>query len=186
MAGSFNYIVDYDGSFRMDLIENTGDAHEALEECFDIIHNLVGGDLKKVPAWRDEVPPRFTGWHADQCEPCRGSGFIPPGKKHYSCVTCGGSGHPSTKDAKAEMQPQQVVAGTNRHNLTDRALEMARDAGVKKEPGTQHRLSEHFSRIFPLYCRSLGTDPANITTEILVLFEAMRDTLVEAERRAGL
>ncbi len=37
MAGSFEHIVNEKGNFYMDLIENMGDAHEALEECFEII-----------------------------------------------------------------------------------------------------------------------------------------------------
>jgi hypothetical protein len=44
MAGSLNHIVDSEtGKFCMDLIENLGDAHEALEECFDIIRYLTKG-----------------------------------------------------------------------------------------------------------------------------------------------
>ena len=37
MAGSFRHLVAEDGSFTMDLIENLGDANEALEECYDMI-----------------------------------------------------------------------------------------------------------------------------------------------------
>jgi hypothetical protein len=40
MAGSLSHITAEDGSFRMDLIENMGDAHEALEECHQIIAML--------------------------------------------------------------------------------------------------------------------------------------------------
>ena len=43
MAGSLSHIVDPDGRFSMDLIENLGDAHEALEECFEIIRVLTNG-----------------------------------------------------------------------------------------------------------------------------------------------
>jgi len=50
MAGSLNHIIDRDGKFTMNLIENLGDAHEALEECFMIIHELSGGDSKKISA----------------------------------------------------------------------------------------------------------------------------------------
>ena len=32
----------------MGLIENLGDAHEALDECFKIIMELTGGDKEKV------------------------------------------------------------------------------------------------------------------------------------------
>jgi hypothetical protein len=48
MAGSLNHIVGEDGRFRMESIENLGDAHEALEECFKIILELTGGKKAKV------------------------------------------------------------------------------------------------------------------------------------------
>jgi hypothetical protein len=48
MAGSFSHIIADDGRFTMDLIENLGDAYEALEECFTIIYELSGGDHTKV------------------------------------------------------------------------------------------------------------------------------------------
>jgi hypothetical protein len=48
MAGSFSHIVTKRGRFNMRLIENMGDAHEALEECFNIIALLVDGDFKKL------------------------------------------------------------------------------------------------------------------------------------------
>lgn len=42
MAGSLAHITDdSDGSFRVDLIENLGDAYEALEECHQIIAYLL-------------------------------------------------------------------------------------------------------------------------------------------------
>ncbi len=50
MAGSLSHIVGRDGRFRMDLIENMGDAHEALEECYDIIFDLSGGDTGIISA----------------------------------------------------------------------------------------------------------------------------------------
>ena len=51
MAGSLNHIVDSDtGFFTMDLIENLGDAHEALEECFYIIRHFSEGDMNAVNA----------------------------------------------------------------------------------------------------------------------------------------
>lgn len=43
MAGSLNHIVEDDGSFTMEFIENLGDAREALEECFEIIEYLAKG-----------------------------------------------------------------------------------------------------------------------------------------------
>lgn len=54
MAGSLNHIVNPDGSFTMNLIENMGDAHEALEECHQIIAWLLEshsvGDAKRLLA----------------------------------------------------------------------------------------------------------------------------------------
>ena len=41
MAGSLNHIVDTKGAFQMETIENMGDAHEALESCFDVIALLL-------------------------------------------------------------------------------------------------------------------------------------------------
>jgi hypothetical protein len=41
MAGSLAHIVDDDGTFRMGLIENLRDAREALEECHQIIAELL-------------------------------------------------------------------------------------------------------------------------------------------------
>jgi hypothetical protein len=40
VAGSYDHICEDDGSFTMDFIENMGDAHEALEECHEIIERL--------------------------------------------------------------------------------------------------------------------------------------------------
>ena len=49
MAGSLAHIVDSEtGGFTMEYIENLGDAHEALWECFHIIYVLTDGDMKKV------------------------------------------------------------------------------------------------------------------------------------------
>lgn len=41
MAGSLNHIIADDGSFDMELIENMGDAHEALGECHQFIAALL-------------------------------------------------------------------------------------------------------------------------------------------------
>lgn len=49
MAGSYRHIADPDNKFRgIDLIDNLGDAHEALEECYDIIEFLSGGDKQTI------------------------------------------------------------------------------------------------------------------------------------------
>ena len=50
MAGSLAHIVGSDGRFTMDLIENLGDAWEALEECYGIIIALSEGDMIRVSA----------------------------------------------------------------------------------------------------------------------------------------
>lgn len=52
MAGSLNHIVDPEtGKFTMDSIDNLGDAHEALEECFEIIGYISGYN----GAWLNKV-----------------------------------------------------------------------------------------------------------------------------------
>jgi hypothetical protein len=55
MAGSLNHIVGDDGRFSMDTIENMGDAHEALEECFDFIHALSGGNMGIINHIADQL-----------------------------------------------------------------------------------------------------------------------------------
>jgi hypothetical protein len=52
MSGSLAHITDENGNFTMELIETMGDAHEALEECFNIIQELA---LAVV----DENPGRY-------------------------------------------------------------------------------------------------------------------------------
>lgn len=48
MAGSYRHITNNSNEFiGIDLIENLGDAHEALEECYQIIKEL-GGTKKKI------------------------------------------------------------------------------------------------------------------------------------------
>jgi hypothetical protein len=47
MAGSFDHI-DENGAFRMDLIENMGDAHEALQECHAAMYVLAKGNRKLI------------------------------------------------------------------------------------------------------------------------------------------
>ena len=47
MAGSLRHIQDNKtGEFTMEYIENIGDAHEALAECFEIIKHLTGGKIQ--------------------------------------------------------------------------------------------------------------------------------------------
>lgn len=57
MAGSYRHITNDDGSFRgIDLIDDLGDAYEALEECYLMIQFLTGGDKAKI----DEAHARAT------------------------------------------------------------------------------------------------------------------------------
>ncbi len=49
MAGSLGHVVDdKTGKFTMNMIENMGDAHETLHECFEIIRVLTAGEKKVV------------------------------------------------------------------------------------------------------------------------------------------
>lgn len=49
MAGSYKHIVNSKNEFLgIDLIDNLGDAHEALEECYKMICILADGDLSKI------------------------------------------------------------------------------------------------------------------------------------------
>ncbi len=49
MAGSINHIVDPEtGEFTMELIENLGDAHEALEECYMFIYTVSNGEKELI------------------------------------------------------------------------------------------------------------------------------------------
>lgn len=52
MAGSYQHCRKEDGGFDFDLIENMGDAHEACEEMFWMIHVLTNGDPEAAAkAW---------------------------------------------------------------------------------------------------------------------------------------
>lgn len=60
MAGSYRHIARADGSFRgIDLIDNLGDAHEAIEEMHDMIAWLAARISPDNPrqaiheAWRE-------------------------------------------------------------------------------------------------------------------------------------
>lgn len=79
MAGSYKHIVDDNNNFiGIDLIDNLGDAYEALEECYLMIKQLTGNDKQKIyETWRDSVlkaspnagSPRFTyGFYWDETE----------------------------------------------------------------------------------------------------------------------
>lgn len=60
MAGSLNHIVDDEtGKFQMSTIDNLGDAHEALDECFKVILKLTGGDRDKVNEALKGIGPKI-------------------------------------------------------------------------------------------------------------------------------
>lgn len=49
MAGSYKHIVNKSNQFiGIDLIDHLGDAHEALEECYELIKIMSGGDQNKI------------------------------------------------------------------------------------------------------------------------------------------
>ena len=55
MAGSYKHVVDDRGLLRRpedfaDMIENLGDAYEAIEEMYGMIWLLAGGEAAKVEA----------------------------------------------------------------------------------------------------------------------------------------
>lgn len=70
MAGSYNHIVGDDGKFCMDLIENLGDAHEALEECFDMIACLSGGKDENIERAHHHHLRTRVPHHAKECTLC--------------------------------------------------------------------------------------------------------------------
>lgn len=63
MAGSLKHIIEEDGTFVMDSIENLGDAYEALHECFHVILDLADGDMDRITAIckRRRYPDPFGG-----------------------------------------------------------------------------------------------------------------------------
>ena len=67
MAGSFHHIIKAkDLSFRgCQLLDNLGDASEALEECYDMLMYLTGGDRTKLyDAWKKgHMEKRFGKKH---------------------------------------------------------------------------------------------------------------------------
>lgn len=74
MAGSYRHVVDHNNEFKgTDSIENLGDAYEALEEMYDMIQYLSGGDKQKIfEAFREghcrkRIPPEnmTLPWVAD-------------------------------------------------------------------------------------------------------------------------
>lgn len=58
MAGSYGHCEADNGSFRFDLIENMGDAHEACFAMYHIIRIITKGDRAAVKAAED----KFYAW----------------------------------------------------------------------------------------------------------------------------
>lgn len=61
MGGSYRHIADAQNNFLgVKLIEDLGDAHEAIEELYYMILHLTGGDKTKIhEAWRDGYARKF-------------------------------------------------------------------------------------------------------------------------------
>ena len=55
MAGSYNHLVGVNGEFTFEYIENLGDAHEACEDCFQLIKQLKTTITKQHAALNDIV-----------------------------------------------------------------------------------------------------------------------------------
>lgn len=69
MAGSFRHVARVkNGKLRFDdelgLLDHMGDAHGAIEEMFDMIEFLSGGDLSKIHAAHEHhCVKRYGGLH---------------------------------------------------------------------------------------------------------------------------
>jgi hypothetical protein len=55
MAGSFNHLVDEDGTYHSDNVENMKDCGEALRDCWRIIYALAKGNSKKISKVCQEI-----------------------------------------------------------------------------------------------------------------------------------
>jgi hypothetical protein len=71
MAGSYGHIRGEDGKFTMDGIENIGDAHEALEECFHMIEFLSGGKAERRVLALHYFMRTCYEHHAKECHFCK-------------------------------------------------------------------------------------------------------------------
>lgn len=111
MAGSLNHIIDNDGSFTMDLIENMGDAHEALEECFRIIVELSKGKRKLISkACRQAcVVDPFVGRYGDP----------PAAAPHYT------NDWPCKDQGEVMNKPQPNISAENIKDEKVRAIVLA-------------------------------------------------------------
>ena len=61
MAGSYQHCAADNGGFVFDLIENMGDAHEACEHMFYMIHFLTDGDQEQIRAASDRYYAMVRG-----------------------------------------------------------------------------------------------------------------------------
>lgn len=98
MAGSLNHLVDETGAFTFKTIENMGDAHEACEECFDIIATLLeqranqrselmdACNRAKAPMPR-AIPVFGKRAKARECQ--REHAFIQSSATDHVCFECG-------------------------------------------------------------------------------------------------
>ena len=64
MAGSYNHIVDHEGKLISNhvfpcMIENLGDAYEAIEEMWHMIDILSNGDKQLIEKTKEEMYDRF-------------------------------------------------------------------------------------------------------------------------------
>lgn len=78
MAGSYLHLVNDDGQFHMDLIENLGDAHEALEECFGMIRVLADGDPERIEDAHRRYREGLRGTVAAAAQWDHGTDYSPP------------------------------------------------------------------------------------------------------------
>lgn len=61
MAGSYEHIVNDDGSFRGHaLLDHMGDAWEALEECYWMIQHLSDGSAERIEQARKAAQARIA------------------------------------------------------------------------------------------------------------------------------
>ena len=72
MAGSYHHCIQVlrDGTYRfrgVELLDNLGDAYQALEEMFDMIEHLSGGDRQRIlEAHEAHCRKRYGGVHYRQ------------------------------------------------------------------------------------------------------------------------
>jgi hypothetical protein len=70
MAGSYAHCTDDDGSFRSDLIENLGDAREALQEMHFMVRWLAKNDPFLIEASHHAYLFHSYAHHSIDCEFC--------------------------------------------------------------------------------------------------------------------